>query len=307
MKDFKEGCVYISPFERKAQLKSELKNILLENENFFLCQGPEQKTYWAQNVWRHVKLVPVESIGKATKVLKEHKLKWTHYSMSSHRRGELILEQLNSVKAKKIKFGELLPTQKIGAFSLLSEKEMLFSVNTREPVKNGEYVFEEPDLETPSEAYLKLWEALTRMGKFPKSDDYVVDLGSSPGSWTQSLLAMGAQVLSVDRAPLEIDPRPSLDFQKRDAFKLEPNEVEKPDWIFSDIICFPDKLLELALKWKKTHPKARFVFSIKFQGEWSKEIVEKLEAIPGSRILRLFNNKHELCWVSGQFTSQPNL
>ena len=88
-----------------------------------------------------------------------------------------------------------------------------------------------------------------------------------------------------------------LTFVKKDAFKIKPEEVEHPTWILSDIICYPEKLYELAQDWLKVHPKANFVFTIKFQGKWDKHVVEKFERIPNSKVLHLFNNKHELCWI----------
>ncbi len=54
----------------------------------------------------------------------------------------------------------------------------------------------------PSRAYLKLWEALVRFGRWPAPGDRCLDLGASPGGWTWVLAKLGANVTAVDKAPL---------------------------------------------------------------------------------------------------------
>lgn len=62
---------------------------------------------------------------------------------------------------------------------------------------------------------------------------------------------LGANVTAIDRAPL--DPRvaamPTVTFQQGSAFGLEPEEMPEADWVFSDIIAYPKRLLALATRW----------------------------------------------------------
>lgn len=292
------NCVYIAPNDRIKELKDEIKNIVFEKDNFILAKGI-QKSFWAQNVWTDVKTEKIESIKKASFFLKAIQRNWWHYPLNHVRRTKLIQESLPRIAAQELKFPFELPKSPLGSFALKSEDELIYSANCSAPLPNGEYIFKSPDYKSPSEAYLKLWEALLRYGKFPQKGELCIDLGSSPGSWTLALLKLGANVLSVDKAKLEIAETPQLSFIKGDAFKLAPEEIESPDWIFSDIICYPDKLYELALKWKAAYPKAHFIFTLKFQKQWDRDSSLKFAHIPNSQLCHLYNNKHELCWISG--------
>lgn len=87
---------------------------------------------------------------------------------------------------------------------------------------------------------------LTRLGRWPKTGERCLDLGASPGSWTWVLQGLGAHVLAVDRAPLtdDIAKLPHVTVRKQDAFLIQPEELAEMDWIFSDVICYPEKLLD---------------------------------------------------------------
>ena len=93
----------------------------------------------------------------------------------------------------------------------------------------------------PSRAYLKLWEALTILGRRPGPGARAVDLGSSPGGWTWALERLGARVLSVDKAPL--DPRVAslsrVKLLQKSAFSVDPASAGKVDWVVSDIVAYP--------------------------------------------------------------------
>ena len=293
------ASAYIAPSGRNRELKEEVKKVVFEKDSFLLSSLPARKSYWAQNVWYDPKIHKIESIKKAADFLRSLQRNWWHHPLSNIRRTKLIQDSLPAIKHAPLPFPTQLQERELGSFALLSEDELIYSTKCQSNMPNGEYLFVSPDYETPSEAYLKVWEALTRIGKVPTAKDFCIDLGSCPGSWTQAILALGARVASVDTAPLEIEASPRLEFLKKDAFKLNPSEFENPNWIFSDIICYPEKLLALAKEWKKIHPNANFVFTIKFQGKWDRVCVEKFRQIPNSNVVHLFNNKHELCWISG--------
>lgn len=82
--------------------------------------------------------------------------------------------------------------------------------------------------------------------------------------------------------------------------RLGPH-FEKVDWFFSDVICYPRKLLELVQKWLRDGTCSKYVCTIKFQGQEisdaDRQVLESFARIPGSRLLHLFHNKHELTWI----------
>lgn len=93
-----------------------------------------------------------------------------------------------------------------------------------------------------------------------------VDLGSSPGGWAWVALRRGASVTAVDRSPLREDlmEHRRLTFVRGDAFKFEP--AQPVDWLFSDVIAYPARILELLTQWVTQRWCRRFCVTIKFQG-----------------------------------------
>ena len=175
---------------------------------------------------------------------------------------------------------------------------MLASPSSSSPFCNGEVRFVE-DRTAPSRAYLKLWEAFTVLGLRPQPDELCLDLGASPGGWTWVLQRLGARVLSVDKA--DLDPRvaslPGVEYRRESAFALDPHQVGPVDWLFSDIVCYPKRLLTLVQKCLQARTVRRFVCTLKFPGATDFEVMRSFAAIPGSKLLHLHHNKHELTWI----------
>ena len=146
----------------------------------------------------------------------------------------------------------------------------------------------------PSRAYLKLWEACTRIGAWPQPGETCIDLGASPGGWTWALAKLGVDTLAIDRAPL--DPRvaamPGVRFRQGSAFTVEPLDA---DWLFSDVIAYPAPLLDLVQRWM-AHTR-RIVCTIKLQGETDHAATDAFAALPGARLMHLHHNKHELTFA----------
>ena len=73
---------------------------------------------------------------------------------------------------------------------------------------------------------MKLWELFARIGLTPRPGDTCLDLGSSPGGWTYVLAQLGANVVSVDKAPLDpsVARFPNVHFVKSSAFALNPDD-----------------------------------------------------------------------------------
>lgn len=290
---------YLAPDGFLNELLHELKNVEATHDRLVVCTGPRQDSVWAQNIWEDAQYLPIESISQAAKLLRSLAPLWVLYSVASHRRAQLIQEQLPKIKNQALKFLQEIPPVPLASWSLISDKQILISTKCLSALPNGEANFLEDKENPPSRAYLKLWETFTVHGVRPKRFEHCLDLGSCPGGWTWVLQTLGCQVTSVDKAPLDekISRLPRIDFLKRNAFGLKPDEVHKPDWIFSDIICFPKKLYELVILWKKAYPQAKFVCTLKFQGQTDFEAIELFQNIPDSQVLHLYNNKHEVTWI----------
>ena len=161
------------------------------------------------------------------------------YAPLHHRRAALIQERLPHVSAKPIVFPAAAPTAPLGSWTLLAPDRLLAAARCSSPFPNGEVQFIEDKTGPPNRAYLKLWEALVRLRRWPQPGERCLDLGASPGGWTWVLAKLGASVMAIDKAPL--DPRiaamPGVEWRGESAFALEPESVGPVDWLFSDIIC----------------------------------------------------------------------
>jgi 23S rRNA (cytidine2498-2'-O)-methyltransferase len=98
------------------------------------------------------------------------------------------------------------------------------------------------------------------------------------------------------------DGSPAVSYLKHDAFTLKPEDLGPLDWIFCDVVCYPLRLWEWIQKWLASGLCANFVCTIKMQGPYVPgregwEIPRLLAAVPGSRVLHLCHNKHELTWI----------
>jgi 23S rRNA (cytidine2498-2'-O)-methyltransferase len=295
---------YLAPVDFEADLKVELTllgiTILETHGRLILCEGEAQDVVFAQDTWHDVEKLDYNSIGSAAELLRERANRWSHYSINNHRRAELVLLKVPSVKIKRYNFLDPIPTTSIGVFSLLSESTILVSKRTNCPLPFGEINFNEDKINPPSRAYLKLWELFTLYNIKPEVGMRAIDVGSCPGGWTWVLQGIGCEVVSVDKAPL--DPKiailPRIDFRQESAFGLRPQHIGKLDWFFSDIICYPDKLLELVTRFRDSGLVDNFACTIKFQAPTDFETMMKFKAIPGSKIVHLSCNKHEVTWIN---------
>lgn len=283
------------------ELATELKNNRAISDRLFVSDTL-QKCIWAQCIWYDCEILDVESVGDAVKALKSRGKWWALYSFDHHRRAQLVQDQLPKYKMPPMKFLGEVPTQPMGAWTMLEKNKILVAAKTSSPFPLGEIRFVEDKETPPSRAYLKLWEALTVEKTLPAKGALCMDLGSCPGGWTWVLQQAGARVISVDKAPL--DPKiarlPNIEYRKKDAFTLKPEDIGRIDWLFSDIICYPPRLLELVQEWMASGLCKNFVCTIKFQGETDWATMAKFLEIPGSRIVHLYANKHEVTWILTQ-------
>ena len=242
---------------------------------------------------------PSNSIGSAAKTLRDIQRNWAMYAPLHHRRAALIQERLPHVSAKPVVFPAKAPSAPLGSWTLLSPDRMLVAAHCSSPFANGEVAFVEDRTGPPNRAYLKLWEALVRLGHWPGPGERCLDLGASPGGWTWVLARLGATVVAVDKAPLDpkVAAMPGVAWRGESAFALAPESVGAVDWLFSDIACYPARLLRLVETWRSSGLVRNFVCTIKFQGETDHDAAAAFAAIPGAQVLHLHHNKHELTFL----------
>lgn len=295
-------------FEKDLEAELSLRGINIHQklDRLYITKDTEREIVFAQDTWSDVVLLEFTSISDAANKLKELGTRFQHYPFQNVRRGELILEKVPRVRIKKYDFLEPIPSGCLSAFTLLGENQMLVGKKTKCPLPFGEIHFNEDKINPPSRAYLKLWELFTLYGLKPNSGDAVMDLGACPGGWSWVLANLGCQVLSVDKAPLEpkIMSMPQISFLQESAFGLRPTHVGKKAWLFSDIICYPHKLLELVKRWQDSGLVQNYACTIKFQSAADFETMFKFMEIPGSRVIHLSCNKHEVTWVNCQKTRE---
>jgi 23S rRNA (cytidine2498-2'-O)-methyltransferase len=291
---------YLAPDGHLDDLRAEFGEAAIETHGrLVLAIGPPRPVAWVANVWHDPVRLPIASIGDAAKKLRALQRNWALYSHAHHRRAALIAERLPKVAAKPLVFGAPAPRAPLGSWTLVDERTVLAAARCSSPFPNGEARFVEDREAPPSRAYLKLWEVLTLLGERPQPGERCLDLGSSPGGWSWVLQRLGARVVSVDKAPLDpgIARLPGIEFRRASAFSLDPNTIGRIDWLFSDVICYPERLLSLVERWLAAGVCERFVCTLKFQGVTDHEIARRFAAISGSRLVHLHQNKHELTWI----------
>jgi 23S rRNA (cytidine2498-2'-O)-methyltransferase len=254
---------------------------------------------WAANVWHDVEEITITSIVHAAKELRDRQRNWAMYAPLYGGRAKLIAEKLPHVSAKPVEIGGVVPAAPLGSWTLLEPDLLLAATDCSSPFANGEAKLVEDRVGPPSRAYLKLYEALARQRRWPVAGDSCLDLGASPGGWTWLLAQTGADVVAVDKAPLadHVVRMRNVQWQEGSAFALDPRGQAPVDWLCSDIICYPQRLLGLVNRWVDAGAARNMVCTIKFKGATDHGIVREFAAIPGADVLHLHHNKHELTFM----------
>ena len=268
-------------------------------ENLELKEG--WYPYWARTVMLEPFFVKFNSIGEAAGELKKLQRNWAPYQYTCFRRAQLIQEKLPYINLKERQFPVKIPDSPMGLWTLIDEHTMIASAATSSSLPAGTLHFIEDHENPPSRAYLKIQESLTMANllngtELPHEGQRCFEAGACPGGWTWVLVGLGAAVYAVDRAPLaeSLMNNPLVTFQAHDAFTLKPEELGQIDWVFSDVICYPERLLEWINKWLEFKPEMNMICTIKMQGEIDWPLIARFAEIPQSHVLHLNYNKHEL-------------
>ncbi len=294
-----DRTAYLAAKGYVEELAHELGAVERRHGRLLIASGPPRTAAWAANVWLDPCEIKIASISDAAAKLRAIQRNWAVYAPALYRRATLIQDRLPKVSAKPLVFGAAPPAALLGSWTLLDAETVLAAPHCTSPFPNGEVDFVEDRNGPPSRAYLKLWEALTLLECRPAPGETCLDLGSSPGGWSWALQQMGARVISVDKAPLapKIARLPRIEHRLESAFAFDPRAVGPVDWLFSDVVCYPSRLLALVERWLAPGTCRRFVCTIKFQGETDHTTTRRFAAIPGSQLRHLFHNKHELTWI----------
>lgn len=297
--DQKVKTGYLAPEGYENQLLAEIKGGVEQYGRLILTEESPQQVFWAQNIWYEPFTAHFESISEAASLLKNIQRNWALYPFTEYRRAALIKEKLPYISSKPLSFPAKVPMTPLGSWMLLDKHTLVASARCSSLFPNGEVAFEECKEGPPSRAYLKLWEAFLLSEKMPKPGEKCLEIGASPGGWTWVLANMKAEILCVDRAPLasQVACMPGVHFQTGNAFAMTPDVVGAVDWIFSDVACYPEKLLDWVKLWVESGLCKNFICTLKFQGTHSYDVAHQFAEVPGSRVIHLGHNKHELTWL----------
>jgi 23S rRNA (cytidine2498-2'-O)-methyltransferase len=295
------GYLAVHKFEAELEKEISLKGLTIahKRDRLYLVEGEAPALIWAQMTAFKLEFIPISSINDGAKKLKGLNRNWGLFTVGNHRRAQLIQDELPKINSKPIPFRHPLPTTPMGFWTLWEADQMLATVHTSSPFALGEMTFTEDKVMPPSRAYLKLWEFFTVYAPEALTTGTAIDVGSCPGGWTWVLRTMDFEkVYSVDKAPIEkrIMDLGKIEFRQESAFGLDPKTFDQIEWFCSDIICYPERLLNLVKRFMEAGKVKNFVCTIKYQGETDWENTLKFLEIPNSRIVHLHHNKHEVTW-----------
>ncbi|MCX7115314.1 MAG: SAM-dependent methyltransferase [Gammaproteobacteria bacterium] len=291
------AAIYIAKPTFLTELCEELGEGIEVIENLVLSPRTKQDVCFAQDVWLTPHIATFQSISEAVSLLRQAGKFWYVHPVHHVRRSRLIEAQLRKCPPLTRNFPIETEMPAIGGFFLLDKHTLVYSTQRLKKWPDGACFFMEDKQNPPNRAYLKLWEALTLLGTYPQLNDTVLDLGASPGGWTYVMQALGANVTAVDKADLDpaIMQLPRVKFLKQSAFAIDPDKLEDAyDWVLSDVACYPDRAYALIMKWIASGKAKRLIFTIKLQGKTDLALLKPFQAIPHSRVLNLFYNKHEV-------------
>ncbi|WP_404420569.1 SAM-dependent methyltransferase [Nibricoccus sp. IMCC34717] len=160
----------------------------------------------------------------------------------------------------------------------------------------------------PSRSYLKIEEAYNLIGLEPDAEDSVADLGAAPGGWSYSAAKRRARVVAVDNGPLKGGAlgHALIDHRREDAFKFQPAQGQRFDWLFCDLVEEPHHVLRDILEpWILHGWCRRFVVILKFGRVDPLELLDVIRdpqsvvsrKANGVRVRHLYHDREEFTLV----------
>lgn len=290
----------------EKELENELllsnKEVLFKNNNYLMTDQLTSKPIWSQEWLPNCRLVPFTTKFEAVKILKSFKNLGVYFETAQNPKQALAIKnELRELKKKRIDFAY--PSSfdfKYFAWGLYDSQNLIICEQPYSRYPLGWHEYNEDKETPPNRAYLKLWEALNLGYLSINKTDIAIDVGSSPGGWSWVLSQYVSKVYSIDKAPLNKDllkKHPNIHYQSEDAFQLNPKQYPDCTWLFSDIICTPQKLLQLVNNWQENSKIKNFLCTIKFKGSCDFKILDEFKKIEDSRIIHLYQNKNEVTWI----------
>jgi 23S rRNA (cytidine2498-2'-O)-methyltransferase len=197
------------------------------------------------------------------------------------------------------------PARARGLFVFFADFKRVFV--SRECVFGGQLRMADDEL-APSRSYLKIEEAYVLLGREPDVDDTVADLGAAPGGWSYSAAKRRAHVVAVDNGPLKGGAlgHALIDHRKEDAFRFEPAQGQRFDWLFCDLVEEPHHVMRNLIEpWITRGWCRRFVVILKFGRVDPIALLQEITA-PGGvlathttnlRIRHLYHDREEFTLV----------
>ena len=192
-----------------------------------------------------------------------------------------------------------------GLFVFFADFQRVFVA--RECVFGGQLRMADDEL-APSRSYLKVEEAYVLLGREPQVEEKVADLGAAPGGWSYSAAKRGARVTAVDNGPLKGGAlgHVLIEHRTEDAFRFEPAQGERFDWLFCDLVEEPHHVMRnLVEPWILRGWCERFVVILKFGRVDPIALLQEITA-PGGvlatrttnlRVRHLFHDREEFTLV----------
>ena len=162
------------------------------------------------------------------------------------------------------------------------------------------------DRRAPSRAYRKLVEGFAWLGAAPAAGERCVDLGGAPGGLAWTALVRGASVVAIDRSPLAPPAAGHSGLQAivGDAFAYRP--PAPVDWLLCDVICRPERTIDLVEAWMRQGLCRRLVATLKFTGTGDYAAIERARQRLGAlgwsfvRLKHLANHHNEVAILARQ-------
>lgn len=294
----------VIPFlEHEEELLRELQlhhaTVYLKTDRVILVSNLKQKPIWAQDHWENCRSLMIDSTSLGAKELKSHKNLSCYFAAEKNELAKKIASSLKTLPLKRINYKPDNPFNfKFTAWTMI-ENYMIISGKPHQRFPFGWHEFEENKTFPPNRAYLKLWEVLSVYGIVPEKEDAVIELGASPGGWSWVLSEVCKDVYTIDRAALapNVQKIKNIHHSEGDAFALNPEDYPNTTWLFSDLICTPEKLLETVKFWMAESSVENYVCTIKFKGPCNFDIVKEFLQISNSNVVHLYHNKNEVTWI----------